>query len=443
MRLVRLAAIFVIAGTASAQAAGYALKEESTDAMGAAYAGSAATEKDASYLVYNPASLDGVDDWDASVSGIGIFIDSDADYSVARTSAGTPTGGTQTPNSFVSNALIPEFGLRKRLSPRWSVGLVASAPWGLITHYPTDWAGRYYAEYTKLMTINATPTVAYELAPEITLGAGVQIEYAKGKLGTAIDVGTVGALSGIPGATPGRQDGFAALDGDGWATGFTLGAIAKPTPDLTLGLSYRSKIDHTLDGSLNFNLDNTSFVGPLIRGATGVFADTRASAKIPMPDVVSFGGRDALSDHWTGLFEVDWTNWSLLHQLRIVADNPAQPDDVTVLNWHDAWFGALGMEYHYDEQWTFRFGTAYDETPTSDTTREPRVPDANRVWLAAGASYRWNDSTEIELSAGHLFDTAGSIDLKPSQTGNEFRGTLVGTTNSAINVVGLQLNYRD
>jgi long-chain fatty acid transport protein len=443
MRAIRLAAIFVLAGAASAHAAGYALKEESTDAMGAAYAGSAATEKDASYLFYNPASLDGVENWDVSVSGIGIFIDSSAHYPISRTSAGTPTGGTQTPNSYISNALIPELGLRKRLSPRWSIGLVASAPWGLITHYPTNWAGRYYAEYTKLMTINATPTVAFEVTPQLSLGAGLQVEYAKGKLGSAIDIGSLGALAGIPGAIPGRQDGFAHLDGDGWATGFTLGAIGKPTSDLTLGLSYRSKIDHTLDGSLNFGLNNTGFVGPLIRSATGLFEDTQATAKLPMPDVVSFGGREAFSDDWAGLFEVDWTNWSLLRQLRIVAANPAQPPDVTNLNWHDAWFGSLGMEHRLDERWAFRFGTAFDESPTSDATREPRVPDADRIWLAAGASYRWNDSTEIELSAGHLFDVSGNVALYPSQPGNQYRGELIGITNSAINVVGLQLNYRD
>lgn len=442
MRATHLAAIFTLVGAASAQAAGYALKEESSDAMGSAYAGAAASEKDASYLIYNPASLDGVEDWDASVSGIGIFIDSNAHYPTALTSTGSLTGGTQTPNSFVSNALIPEVGLRKRLSPQWSIGLVVSAPWGLITHYPTDWAGRYYAEYTKLMTINATPVVAFEVTPQLSLGAGLQIEYAKGKLGTAIDIGTIGALAGIPGAIPGRQDGFAHLDGDGWATGFTLGAIAKPTPDLTLGLSYRSKIDHTLDGSLNFNLDSAG-LGALIRSATGIFADTQASAKIPMPDEISFGGREAFSDRWTGLFEVDWTNWSLLHQLRIVAANPAQPPDVTVLNWHDAWFGSVGLEYHHDERWTFRFGTAYDQSPTPDATREPRVPDPDRVWLAAGASYRWSDSTEIELSAGHLFDLSSSVVLNPSQSGNQYRGTLIGTNNSAINVVGLQINYRD
>src|SRR5947208_1798292 len=38
-------------------ASGYAIRESSADAMGTAYAGSAATSTDASYMAFNPASL--------------------------------------------------------------------------------------------------------------------------------------------------------------------------------------------------------------------------------------------------------------------------------------------------------------------------------------------------------------------------------------------------
>ena len=33
-----------------------------------------------------------------------------------------------------------------------------SAPWGLRTVYPQNWAGRYYAQKSALLTVNATPT---------------------------------------------------------------------------------------------------------------------------------------------------------------------------------------------------------------------------------------------------------------------------------------------
>src|SRR5579864_2867489 len=163
MRRVRFAAILgFVASASTAQAAGYGLKEHSADAMAAAYAGAAATDSDASYLAYNPASLGGVKDWDFSIDAIEILSGSSATYTTALTSAGTQAGGLEDPKAFIGNALVPGLGLRKRLSDKWAVGLTIGAPWGLATSYPQNWAGRYYALKSELLTINAAPTVSYE-----------------------------------------------------------------------------------------------------------------------------------------------------------------------------------------------------------------------------------------------------------------------------------------
>ena len=69
-----------------AHGAAFGLKEHSADAMSAAYAGAAATESDASYLVYNPATLAGVNDYDVSVSMIEALPGTKASYTVATTS---------------------------------------------------------------------------------------------------------------------------------------------------------------------------------------------------------------------------------------------------------------------------------------------------------------------------------------------------------------------
>ena len=43
------------------------------------------------------------------------------------------------------------------------------------------------------------------------------------------------------------------------------------------------------------------------------------------------------------------------------------------------------------------FGVAYDETPTNDVTRTPRLPDQDRVWLAAGIQYRFGKAGAFEF----------------------------------------------
>jgi long-chain fatty acid transport protein len=424
-----------------ALAAGYGLRESSTDAMGSAYAGASATTNDASYQAYNPASIAGVAQTDFSISAIGILPTSSASYTTARTSAGTPVSGSTTPSGFISNALVPEIALRTRLSDQWSVGLVIYAPWGLATSYPMNSAQRYYALQTDLTTVNFTPSVAYEISPEFTIAAGAQVEYAKGKLSSAVDIGTLGASLSIPGAVPGAFDGTAKLSASSWGAGFVLGLIAHPTDDITAGISYHSTIQHHLAGDIDYTLDSAG-LGNAIKAATGLFSNSRASADLTTPDSVNFGLRAAVAPQITALFELDWTDWEHFHQLQVISANPVQPADITAANWQSGWFSSVGLEYRPDDQWSFRTGVAYDQTPIPSLTLDPRIPDADRVTLAAGVTYRASDNADIKFAYEHLFIADRNISQNPTQPGNALRGTLIGTTQSSVNALGIQLAYR-
>ena len=431
---------FVVGGS-QAFAAGFGLKEHSADAMAAAYAGAAATGTDASYLAYNPASLADVDQFDVSVSAVSIAPSSKAGYTLASTTLGSPVGGSRSSKAFISYALVPEIGLRYRLSDRWAAGLVVSAPWGLKSKYSDDWAGRYYAEGTQLLTINATPTISYQVSPGFAVGAGLQIEYAKGALTSAIDLGTIGAIFSVPGSNPGAQDGQASFHGGSWGVGYTLGAIAQLDDRLRVGLSYRSPVHHVLKGPLAFTLD-TAGVGAALRGATGLFVDATARAAIITPDMIELGARYTLSDRWTALAELDWTNWSRFRELAVVSANPAQPADVTDASWKSGWFGSLGAEYRASDRWHLRAGVGYDRTAVPSATLGPRIPDANRTWVSFGGRYQVSDAMAVNLTLGELFNSTGVVDLSPSQPGNALRGSLAGTTKSSVTVVGLELSYR-
>lgn len=433
--------IFVVTLIVSpARGAGYGLKEHSVDAMAAVYAGAAATQTDASYLAYNPASLASVIDADFSVSAVQIFAGSRANYTLATTSAGSSTGGSGKPSDFINNATVPAFGLRQRISEHWAVGLSITAPWGLRTNYPSNWAGRYYAQKSSLLTINATPIVSYQLSPGLAFGAGLQIEYAQGTLTSAIDTGTLGVLNAIPGAIPGSQDSFARVTGKSWTVGYTAGVIDR-IGNVSLGISYRSSLQHDLRGPLTFKLDDAG-IGATIRGLSGLFTDTRQVTPLIMPDVIESGARVDFSDYWSGMLELDWTHWSRFRELRVVADNPAQTDDVTTTRWKNAFFASAGAEYRASPFWTIRAGIGYDQSPTRDATREPRIPDADRIWLSAGFRYRMSDSFDVSVAASRLFNLKQEVTLDPGIPGAALRGTLAGTTHSYVDVAGLQVSFR-
>jgi len=436
-RALTIALALLVSCSGAAMAAGFGLKEHSAEAMGSAYAGVAASAS-AQALSYNPASLAGVATNDLSISLVEILPTSSANYSAATTAAGTQASGMRTPSGFIGDAPIPNVAVRHRLSDDWVVGLSVSAPYGLKTNYPAGWAGRYYAQKTSLVTVDIAPSVAYQVTPTLWLGASLEVEYARGQITSAIDIGSIGAAFAIPGSVPGALDGGARLSAMDWSEGFTVGAIDQITPDLTLGLSYQSAIRHNLGGPLTFTLDAAG-LGAAIRGATGLFTNTRASAVVTTPDMILAGARWHLDEHWTALAELDWTNWTQFKNLTVMAQNPAQPNDVTQANWHDTIFASLGLEYLLGENWKLRGGVGYDESPIPDATRNPRIPDADRVWLAAGAAYQLTPSSSLNLSVGELFNSDEAIALNAGQTGNALRGNLTGTTRSSVTTIGLQV----
>jgi long-chain fatty acid transport protein len=118
-----------------------------------------------------------------------------------------------------------------------------------------------------------------------------------------------------------------------------------------------------------------------------------------------------------------------------------QPDEVTTLNWKNAFFASLGAEYRASPLWTFRAGVGFDQTPVTDANREPRFPDGDRTWISAGLRYRATDSLDIDVAASHVFFPQSKVALSPAIPGAALRGSLVGTTQAYANVVGLQLSY--
>jgi long-chain fatty acid transport protein len=424
-----------------ASASGYGVREWSAAAMGSSYAGASATGSDASFLAYNPATLASVGSYDSSVSITGLFPLSSATYTTATTSAGTPAGGLMTPEDIIQNAVVPNLAARMRLSPDWAVGLAIYAPWGLSTEYEDGWAGRYYALESQLLTVNVMPTVSWQFSQNFAVAAGLQIQYATGKLSNAVDLGTVGALFAIPGAVPGGNDGLAMFDADGWGVGFTLGVMGEIAEGVTVGLSYRSAVTHNLQGPLDFTLDPGG-VGAIISGATGALVDTDAEAVITTPDRVTAGARVRLADQWTALFEADWTNWSRFRELRVVSENPAQADDVTIADWEDSWFGSVGVEYRANDQWTLRAGAGVDQSPIPDETRNPRIPDGHRTWVSVGFTVRVSQSLDLSASYAHLSLPEEPISLNQTQTGNDLRGNIDAIGEVNANFFGLQLIYR-
>ena len=426
-----LAGGFVALLTAGgAQAAGYALKEQSAAGQGEAFAGAAAKAEDATTLFANPAGMARLSGSQAVVSGA--FIAPTAKFkngSASRAAAygGSAISGPSSTGDVVLDAFVPALYGVYDVDPRWKVGLAITAPWGLATKYDADWIGRYHAIKSEMQTLNIAPSVSYRINRQWSVGGGLQFQRIKAELTNAVDFGSLIRL-------PGRADGFAKVKGDDWGWGYTFGVLWEPATTTRLGLSYRSAIHHKLDG-------NAQFSGvPAVPALRASFANTGASAKVTTPEMVMFGAYHELSPQWAVLFETSWTNWSRFRQLVVSFDNPLRGPSVTEERWEDGWFFSLGANYRPTDRWTLRAGVAYDLAPTPDEHRTPRIPDTDRVWLAAGATYKLTEAVSISAAYTHIFGLDADVNLRdggPGTTDN-LRGNLTGSYDSHVDILTVQ-----
>ena len=350
-----------------------------------------------------------------------------------------PIAGGNGGADIAPNAFIPAAYALWDASPRLKVGLGVNVPFGLETRYRDGWSGRYHALQSEIHTIDVNPALAYRLTDQVSVGAGLSIQYVRAKLTNAIDFGTIGAamVPAIPIAVPTQQDGQIRLEGDDVSFGFNVGVLFEPWDGTRFGASYRSHISHTLKGDADFTLD-TAGVGAAISRATGLFTDSASTASLTTPETLSFGIYHQISPRWAVMGEAAWTNWRRFDELRIQFANPVQPDNVTEQDWTTSWFFAAGLSYRPSDAWTVRAGIARDQTAIPDDRRTPRIPSNDRTWIAIGASYEPHQSVSLSIGYSHLFVSEAPVNLLASSPGNTFLGNLSGNFRNSVDIVTIQ-----
>lgn len=401
-----------------ALAAGFQLREQSSEGLGNAYAGTAAKAYNLSTIWYNPAGMTRLEG--NQTAGSASVILPNVEFSGQNTGAGLSgtTSGGNGGNAAEPAALGATYALwdyRRDLK----FGVAVTVPFGLRTNYGDNWVGRYHALETGVTNINVSPSFGYRVSDALSVGGGVQISYFKAKLSNAINF----AGMGVPGATDGRFKGKA----DDVGLGGDLGLLYEFSPTTRVGLNYRSKIKHTLSGDATF--ENV----PAFLANSPMFANDTLSAKLVTPDYATFGVYHELTPRWAVMGDIQWTNWSTFRQLRLRYGN-GRPDSVVDESWKDTWYVALGAAYTMDERSRFHAGVAYDMTTTDDAHRNARLPDQARVWLAGGYTYDLGKGNQVNVGYAHLFASGGSSVTEVGSAASA-SGTLTGSYKSHVDIL--------
>lgn len=415
----------------SAFASGFAITEQSAKGLGDAFSGSAAAAEDASTIFFNPAGLTRLSGNQAAAAGYFIFPSAKFQNQGSNIITGAPLTGSNGGDAGVG-VFVPNVYAAWSLWDRVKIGLGINTPFGLKTKYNDDWVGRYQAVKSELTTININPTLAAKLTNNLSVGVGVDLQYAKAELSNAIDFGLIGFGARLR-TRPQGSDGFVKLTGDDWSWGYNLGLLYEPSQNTRIGLAYRSPITHDLKGDANFTVPAAATA----LTANGQFTDSRAKTVLNLPETVSLSAYQQLSPRLAATADVTWTGWSRFKELRVNFDNPVQPDSVQPENWHDTFRYSLGVNYALNAAWKLRAGVAYDPSPVEDKYRTARIPDSNRTWLSIGTSFQASNSLSFDVGYAHLFVDDGEINQ--ASTTN---GTLKGRFESHVDVVGVQLNWK-
>ncbi|SOE01284.1 OmpP1/FadL family transporter [Caenispirillum bisanense] len=434
-----IAAVGVVA---DANASGFQLKEQSAEGLGNAFAGSSAKAQDLSTIFFNPAGMTSLSGHQAQQ--VLSYIAPTAEFQGSgstNTTFGGPVSGTGYQDDAAENALVPSLYLMYDYSDDLKFGLAVNTPFGLVTDYDSDWTGRYHALRSDLMTIAVQPTIAYEVNDWLSIGGGPIFQYANAELTKAVDARSAvfGGLvaGGAPLATAaaltaGIGDARSKVTGDDVSAGYSVGVMFEPVETTRIGLSYRSRIIHELDGDVEFeNLPTALRTNPAFRNGKG-------RAELNLPDSASLGIYHEFSPQFAVMGEVSWTNWSLFRELSVYREGDPGALSTTVEDWNDTWFYSLGATYSPIDKLKLQIGVAYDQSPVPDATRTPRVPDADRTWLALGVGYEFMPGMTANLAYTHIWVDDASINL-----GNEGGGlpehAVSGTYKSDIDIIAAQL----
>ena len=398
-----LAALTPALTPTQAAAGAFQIREGSARTLGAALSGRTSGAADVSFALQNPAALSGVERGEVSSGVAGIFASADA-----STAASLP--GFKSTDNPSETALVPSLAVGWRVRPDVVLGLAVDAPFGLATKYDDDFVGSFMGVESELMNVVVTPMAAWEVSPGVSLGAGVSFSYADAKLTNR----TAGP-------------GVASLEGDDFAFGFRLGAQARLAERTTVGIAYRSPIDHKLEGEFS---DNYVIPGVGSLGGPG-------TAKLDLPQSVSFGITQGITDRLRVMAEGEWVDWSTYQEVRAISATTGFAV-VEEQNYSDSWMGSIGVEYDATDALTIRAGFAYDQTPTPDAERTVRVPDADKMWFSLGLTYAVTEQLSVDAAYTYVsFDDTSVTITRP--------GAIAGGRidyDSDAHLVAFNLNYR-
>jgi len=253
-------------------------------------------------------------------------------------------------------------------------------------------------EGTQLRFYKLTPTIAYQVTKDLSVGAALAVSYADVSLaifpntpsfpGFAFGFETTGKCN--------RANGLAFPPTScGYDVGFTpkFGALYKVTDAVTVGVAYTMKTPITFDH------------GQITKNYFGIGRSTfdYKAFGFKWADDVAVGVSYRPTPSLLIATKFQWINWDGALNNVVVqltnGSNPLVPSDSFVLpyNWRDQYVIAVGALYDVTDRFSVRGGYNFGNNPIPKTTLDPTNANIVQHHIVAGLGYRFTPGLLLDI----------------------------------------------
>jgi long-chain fatty acid transport protein len=301
----------LLLSTQAAYAAGFYISEQGTPAsVGTAGVANPTNTFTADAAWTNPAGMTGMTE-DSILTGL-VVSTGKVEFDSSVAAAGGSDGGNSLETSY-----IPSFFYTRVLDDKSRFGFSAAAPFGGGLDYGKDFVGRYAVQRVELAGFALTPSFAYQVNDELSLGIGLSfIETTLEQ-----DIALRRLLSPDDGQARLRD-----LDDSGVQT--ILGLTYQLSAETLIGVVYRSEMELELDGNLRI-VDT-----PLSSAKRGV------KIEWDNPQTIEVGLRHRLDDAQTLFFNLGWQEWSAFSE-SLFTLTTSGITDLDDRKWDDTWHASI------------------------------------------------------------------------------------------------------
>ncbi|WPU21628.1 long-chain fatty acid transporter FadL [Cedecea neteri] len=423
-------AVAVAIVSSQAYAAGFQLNEFSSSGLGRAYSGEGAVADNAGSASRNPATIMMFDR--PSFSAGAIFVDPDVDIS-----GRSPSGKSLDAKNIAPTAWVPNLHFVTPINDQFGWGASVTSNYGLATEFNDNYAAGSMGGTTDLTTLNLNLSGAYRLNSNWSFGLGFDAVYAKAKIERyAGDLPQLIAGNPASPLTPAQRRAIgtlpadtqiAHLKGDKWGFGWNAGILYEINKDNRYGFTYRSEVKIDFDGDYKSSLP--SAFNPLLSnfglpsGTNG--ATVPGSLSLHLPEMWELSGYNKVAPKWAIHYSLTYTSWSQFQELKATGSN-GQTLFYKDEGFKDAYRIALGTTYYMDDNWTFRTGIAFDDSPVPANKRSISIPDQDRMWLSAGTTYAFNKDASVDVGVSYMHGQKVNIEEGPYTFKSEGKAWLYG-----------------